>query len=318
MKHRAIFGLTLLAACAPGAAMAQDCKPLTLLASVEMIPNADHTRELVPVTINGEDKKLILDTGGYTSQISRDIANDMKLSQKPGVGLQDVNGNRRAKVVTLQSLQIGRLRAENIEISVTPDLDFTKLAGADGLLSPDLLQAYDIEMDFGADRLNYFSADHCEGKVIYWEAPAVAIVPFSYIDGHYILPVTIDGKEIQAEVDTGAATSVMTRRAASYNFAIASGGFLATGEAEHQFESLAFEGIMVRKPKLALIGTVGDLYGSDYPLGPKVQALIGMDVLSKLRIFVAFRERKLYITPAQRPAGKQAPAPTAADPVPAK
>lgn len=36
---------------------------------------------------------------------------------------------------------------------------------------------YDTELDFTGGKMNYFATDHCEGKVIYWPAQALAIFP---------------------------------------------------------------------------------------------------------------------------------------------
>ncbi len=45
---------------------------------------------------------------------------------------------------------------------------------------------------------------------------------------------------------------------------------------------------------------------SDAGMLPEIK--VGMDVLAKLHLYIAFKERKLYITPADDKAGKMLPA----------
>ena len=47
----------------------------------------------------------------------------------------------------------------------------------DGMLATGIFTHDDIDMDFGAERVNFFSTDHCEGKVVYWPHQVLAVVP---------------------------------------------------------------------------------------------------------------------------------------------
>src|SRR5438105_4815992 len=82
-------------------------------------------------------------------------------------------------------------------------------------------------------KLNFFSKDHCPGKVIYWKTNAYAMVPitlqlptgdnsrtgfrvYSYRGSHINVPVTIDGTELKAALDTASPTSTMSTDTARY------------------------------------------------------------------------------------------------------
>ena len=66
-----LLGLLLIAA----PARAAECVPsLRILKSVQMQSTTDRTVMLVPVKIDGSDKKLLLDTGDLVSQLSRAAA----------------------------------------------------------------------------------------------------------------------------------------------------------------------------------------------------------------------------------------------------
>src|SRR5690349_24126017 len=94
MKYRSILVATALAGAsffAP-AASAQECGPLKLVTSVKLLKLGQ--QRLVPVAINGVPKALLLDTGGYMSQLSRTSAEELKLSLRDSaIRLADVSGN---------------------------------------------------------------------------------------------------------------------------------------------------------------------------------------------------------------------------------
>src|SRR5262249_50064282 len=115
---------------------------------------------------------------------------------------QDAGGNSSDRAVRVKTFDLGNQRGENMTFHIAP---FLKLPGdAAGVLSADLFLQYDIDLDFGANRLNYFSQDHCEGRVAYWPERPIAILPGDFRNGYLIVQVTLDGKNFQAILDTGA------------------------------------------------------------------------------------------------------------------
>ena len=69
----------------------------------------------------------------------------------------------------------------------------------------DLLHNYDVDLDIDAGKFKLFSQDHCPGKVVYWPASTVTVVPIRVVrSGHIIVPVVLDGHAIDALLDTGA------------------------------------------------------------------------------------------------------------------
>ncbi len=211
----------------------------------------------------------------------------------------------------------------------------------------DLMALYDVEMDFSARKLNFFSKDHCPGHVLYWNPAAIAIVPVSlrtatgdssrtgyrsYVDraAHVWVPVTLDGKNFQAMLDTGLAAldherahrQVHLRRGCRFARIGAQGsvdGDPAHAIFAHTFATLTFDAVTVTNPHFTVIP---DLVGSKDPnnssrtdsrvrkiddnIGGEIT--IGMDVLRKLHLYIAFREGKLYISPASAPVPVQADA----------
>jgi hypothetical protein len=133
MIRPAIFGLALLAVGTTGA-LAAECT-LTQVTSLDLLMPNDQ-QAFVPVTINNIPKLLLLDTGGYTSQIAPEVAHDLGLVlNRAGGELLDVSGNISQSFVIADSLKLGPLNSTNARLMVSPN----SYGSADGVLSMDML-----------------------------------------------------------------------------------------------------------------------------------------------------------------------------------
>src|SRR5690606_19539565 len=92
---------------------------------------------------------------------------------------------------------LGKLEAENVKMPVT------NVRGT-GQLSLNHMLAYDVDVDFGTDKLRFFDQDHCPGGVLYWQASVVGVVPITLSNGRVTIAVAIDGKELTGVIDTTA------------------------------------------------------------------------------------------------------------------
>jgi predicted aspartyl protease len=323
--RKTLFSALLSVVCCGGTALAADCGPLKQVNTVDLVPGPN--RELVPVSINGTERLFLLDTGGDVSQISSAAADELKLAQRDSnIKLLDLYGNASSKAARIDQFGVGQLKGRDIYVAIQPNPDFGKGTRYVGLFSPDLMGRYDVEFDFGAQKMNYFSSDHCEGHVVYWKAPALAIVPMRFHNRHIRLPVTLEGHEFIAEFDTGASFTSITADTARRvlgvdaqtpgNVAVNNG---MPGAFGHVFETLDFEGVAVKNPHVIVRP---DLVGSKdadngFQTGTRtkrvddqddrIDLIVGMDILKRLRMYIAFDERKIYISPATGPT-MQAPA----------
>ena len=321
MRIGSVFGLLIAAILFQNnAAPAADCGPLTQINSADLV--AGPNRVLVPVSINGVPKLFLLDTGGDVSQISGEVAKELGLSLRDSnMKMLDMYGHASEKMVRIDKFTVGRLHGEDINMAIQPNPDFGKGTRYVGLFAPDLMGRYDVEIDFGAYKMNYFSPDHCPGHVVYWQHAALAVTPMTFHKRHIRLPVIVDGKELRAEIDTGATNTVMRAEAAKRlfdivpetpgNVALNSQGMAAAYG--RVFSTLDFEGVAVKNPHVVI---VPDLIGKLDPnnsmrtdthtkrvddIEDRPDLLIGMDVLKKLRLYIAFDENKLYISEASTP-----------------
>jgi hypothetical protein len=180
--------------------------------------------------------------------------------------------------------------------------------------------------------MKYFSPDHCPGHVVYWPHAALSITPMTFRDRHIRLPVKVDGKELTAEIDTGATNTSMNADAARRLFDIvpesagniplnSQGMVAAFGRV---FSTLDFEGVAVSNPHVVimpnLVGTKDPNNG--FQTGSRAKKvdddvdrpdmLIGMDILKKLHLYIAFGEKRIYISEASTPTQANEPPASAA------
>jgi hypothetical protein len=184
-----------------------------------------------------------------------------------------------------------------------------------------MMGRYDVDVDFGTYKMNYFSPDHCPGHVVYWPHAALAVTPMTFRNRHIRLAVRVDGKELRAEIDTGATNTTMMAGAAKRLFDIVpeTPGNVPLNIQPMEaafgrvFSTLDFEGVGVSNPQIVI---VPDLLGSKDPTNgfqtgshvkrvdddiDRPDLLIGMNILKKLHIYIAFDENKSYISEASTP-----------------
>lgn len=323
MRKSGIFGALAIAFAlgAPPSAVAQNCQ-LKLVNTIPIKMMAGGARPIVTLTLNGVDKPFLLDTGGAATQVGLPTVEELKLPTREWNGkMMDLYGNVSNHFARVDTLKLGMASDRNTDLPIlTSTFSGNKLFA--GLLAADYMASYDVELDFGGGKMNFFSKDHCEGKVVYWNAPGAAVVPMLFRDHHINIPVMLNGKPFKAIVDTGApgVTLLAPEAKRAFDLTKDSPGVILRDSGpeprsfEYVFDSLSFEGISVSKPR---VGIIPDLMGKNDPnnhlvTGTRLQRvnnrdssqatmLIGMSVLSKLRIFIAFSENKLYITPATSP-----------------
>ncbi len=305
-----IMAQAAMASSAPAPTASAEMCGLSLLTRVQMQPMSGGTM-LAPVTLENAPRLMLVDTGGVTSQLWESTAKKFHFPEHRGSrDLIDVDGNISNKAVRVDRFRVGALQNQDIDFQIYPNqavsLGDERIVG---LLAPNLFAAYDIDFDFGANTLSYFSQEHCDGKIQHWPAATVAVIPFTMPSGHISIPVTIDGHKLTAIIDTGASNTIMTMNAAKTVFGLTSDsnnmeslGAMPGGAPiyRHAFANLLFEGVSVSNPRIVLIS---DMTGKPINTGGNLpDVIIGMDVIKNLHIYIAFKEKKIYasqVSPAE-------------------
>ena len=314
-------------------AQAETCG-LKRFASFDISSNPDGM-VTIPVTFNGTAETVLVDTGGVYSTVSPSVVAALRLKPqliRSGFELYMADGTLLNHYATIDRLGIGGAGASDVHLIIQPQHSQTGIEDFQGTLAPDLLPNFDLDFDFAHHTLNFFSQQHCEGKVVYW-ANSYAVVPFSLDAGsdHIEVPVTLDGKDFTALIDTGSAHTLLSAKAARDNFGLtpdSPGMMPVPGETAdalvryaYRFKTLTLNGITVNNPMIGLLRDAMEqgfwkrhdemvdrdpIYGLQFRPN---RVTVGMNVLRKLHLYIAYKEKKLYVTAAD--AGIPAPAPAA-------
>jgi predicted aspartyl protease len=271
---------------------------------ITTIPDGRFT---VPAVVNGRQLDFLVDTGGVTATIDRGQAFNLRLAthQTPRI-LKGVAGDGLNSYAILDTVSLGRLQGTKLDAYIDNRLP----PGVDGTLSPDMMKHYDVDIDLLRGTLSLFSQQHCAGKVVYWTKSDYVALPMEVErDGHIKVPVTVDGVKLTAFLDTGAQNSIISMSLAkkigvtenSPDLKLVNGSTSQKNDVhsalmnalfkryDYPFKLLDFNGVAVSNPRLQIV--------SDAYLPKGMDMLVGVSILRRLHLYVAYDEEKLYITP---------------------
>ena len=317
--RRFCAGTILLAASLwPVFASAATCAPPATVASLDI-----HDDGLggisVPVTINGEPRRMHIWLGPHTS-----LANGLfdpsaiHSSVHPVDNIQTVIHS-----VTVHNLMIGSASADDIEVDVYPAQP--KPDDTVGLLGTGILANFDMELDFPAGKFNLYQHEDCPGGGVQW--PWQAAIPFELKTLHKLaFPMTLDGKPVTATIDFNNFLDYVSFRSAASLFAIgADDPKIETLSADrpattasfaalpptltlqrYRFGSLSSGDFVLHNPNTALFGK------PDGPncdgktrndLGHGVTAIcfgfgdisLGLMTLKTMKLYIAFKDQMIYL-----------------------
>ncbi len=229
------------------------------------------------------------------------------------------------------------MEAKNVVFLVSPNPNFggNPQLPVDGGLANDIMENYDLDLDYAGGKVSYFLPDHCDGHVVYWTTQPPSVIPFRHelpgslnrSDTHIYFHVTLDGKDLLAALNTAAARSQMNAKTAViYNVNEDTAGTVPLGTVAgkkvfgYTFKSIAFGDVTVNNPRVVVLPDVmgrndpnnGGRTDSRVKRQDDIQVpdiSIGMDVIRQLHIYVAAKEGKLYLTAAgTAPPAQSAPA----------
>jgi len=270
-------------------------------AALDMVPFGGLV--VVENAIGDKPIKMLVDTGGFLTCFNEAKATELGLKVEiyPASGIVMYGGLGLRRFVNLADFRIGRMRAPRLAYPLLPAGRLPD--GVDGLLAPDFLASFDVEFDFAGRKVSLFSKDHC-GKVTYWtDAPVTPIRLIRDEDQvHIATYVKLDGEEIKAEIDTGSSKTLMSLESARSIFDLDRDDPRLTedhtfndleGTKRFPFKQMAFGNVQVNNPEIVLVPDHSSRMG---PNPPKL--ILGLSVLRNLHMYIAYREKNLYVTDA--------------------
>ena len=266
----------------------ESCRPARI-ASVDAVVSATGGL-LVPILVGRHSTYLTLDTGGFANLLFEDVVAieglRTQVSARPAVGASGGVLNR----VTTDHQRTYYV----VPRGVGGDLRES------GTLGTGYYQGRDLEIDFPARKIRLVPSTACDGGVVTRVRPGRAMpIRLDEYDRAFVT-VTLDGRPLNALIDTGSSESTLDPDAARrlFQLSLADPSVTAAGTTidaagaslptyRRQFRRLDLGGIAFDQPWLAL---------SQNALEPGVDMILGMRQLRRLHLYFAFRERKLYAT----------------------
>lgn len=284
-------------------AQAADAK-CQLVKLVELPVTMVGMKPVVTVKINGQDTRLIADTGAFFSMLSPATAERLGIKTSRAPTEVEIRGFGGGETF------VGTGKAKDVAIGDLPPfhgVNFivggTEYGGEiSGLLGQNLLGSTDVEYDLANGMIRLFHAQNCADTVLaYWAAG----IPYSVVTTplrtpeapHITAPAKIDGKSIRVAFDTGASSSYLSRSAA-----MRAGIKLAT---EGVTEGGASRGIANVDVQTQIVPFSSFSLGDEEIKNPRLRVakaevlegmLLGVDFFLSHRVFVATSQRQLYFT----------------------
>lgn len=303
------FALLSAAATGVGNAAADDCtKGLTQVASVDLVQAPDGTL-LVPIKVKGTTQLFLLDPDGM-SAITKTTADALDLHETELFNQwSDLSQVVNFSVST--SVDVGQVHWESTSLLLLPE-SLKYDPRATGVLGSSMLQKLDLEVDFKTPRLKLFRTDHCPGMGPYWTRSFAALPLTINPIRNNSVPMQLDGKVVKVGLNFLYPHAIMSFDVAKDLFGLTpdSPGMtplppgLRIGAAnithKYTFKSLVADGLQISNPVIFLTASLGSVdcrLHSDCE-GGENDLLLGLAELRQLRLYFAFHEKMLYLTPA--------------------
>jgi Aspartyl protease len=320
MKHTTLISLASFAFAFSFAhvAMADECAPPKLLNSMAMEKVAGSDLMTVTATVDGKPERLLVGTGSMRTQLWNAQATTLRLPvQEAGEGYYDFGGRFSQDVARVQDFSMGQMNSGGFYIHVSPNPEFAR-TGTDGLLGTDMMQRYDIDLDFAHQRLNYFTPEQCQGAGVYWGPGTISAVKLVAYSGLIYVPVMLDGHVLTALLDTSADHTLLNPEIAARYFGLKpdglepqriSDGGAAIKTGTHTFSRLIMGGLTANNPRIAIPVDImtqnthefhaNRIYRDTYYLHEILpDMVIGMDILQHSHLYLSFQNQRLYIAAA--------------------
>lgn len=276
-------------------AFPEGCK-LVREASLPFVPDRNHI--LVDVAVNGHPLHFMVDTGGVFSAISKDAALAIGLHPAP-IGqqfrIQDAGGAEASHYARIEYLTLAKFRSENLTLMIS-----ALPPGVDGILAPDLLRNFAIELDFAGRTMTLFKRPRCSDHVVYWTDDFVAL-PMRITDqGHIQIPVAVNGRTVKATIDTGSPVTLMGDNAAK----------AILGEGKETGRTVALLGGAGGRVEGAQVAADSLLIGKYQWVSPTListsnksgwhkdgsEMLLGLDFVHDLHLFIDYSDGQLFVS----------------------
>jgi predicted aspartyl protease len=273
---------------------------------------------IVEGSANGQPIGIMLDTGAVRSVILPSAARRLDLPRREARNYRmfGVGGETPAEVAQVDSFSIGPTVRRGMHLIVAGARELAP--GIDVILGDDFFHNVDVEFDLPHGVVRLFQAKDCDGvSLAYWTTEAAGEVTIEAVhdaEPQIIVPVKINGRQMRAVVDSGAASSIMTKgAAAAAGLTPDSPGVVSAGQGRGlgpksvdawigPIDTFTIGNENIRDTAIVFSDLFGDATytasGSriSQQIGGAEDMLLGLDFLRSHRVLIAHSQRKLYFS----------------------
>ena len=312
-KHASLLTVFLAVSLALGLAnvearAASNCK---LVLIDEWPVKVERNKLLVDGEINGEKIKVILDTGFTASMVPRSFATRLGLPRERTRRLAQGVGETLSYVdiVYVRELKIHKSRRTDYRAYMAGERDLGANIGF--VLGEDFLAQFDVEFDLSHNALRLFQTKDCRNESLaYWASDQASVLPIDKVSDfvpQISLTIEVNGRPIRAQLDSGAANSVLAKSAAALvgvtpetPGVVNIGKLVGIGRDAIDVWMAPVESIVIGNEKISDTTILfADLYDTAWP--NRHPMLLGVDFLLSHRVLVAHSQRQIYFTYAGGP-----------------
>ena len=183
--------------------------PVQVVAGVPVVDLVVNGVALPFVFDTGAERSMVSDAGIARAGITRD---KWAASWVRGISGYERHPNADPDSVSLGGLALRRhtlARDTTFAVGPLPQGSMTE-QGLVGLLGTDFLGAFDLDLDLPHQRVTLYRVAGCGGRFAPWPAAFQAITASQPIHDVLILPITLDGVGLHAEIDSGSSVTLLT------------------------------------------------------------------------------------------------------------
>jgi predicted aspartyl protease len=253
--------------------------------------------------IDGAPAVMLVDTGAFDTNLTMNTVTKRNLiAHGTGRYAEGVGGSTRLYTARVGEFAIGPVKSQRSRTDLFVIGETTYTPAFDALVgAPFLLQA-DMEFDLRAKHMKFFRPLNCDRDTAlnYWKEEAV-VVPFEFTRSTSPNPhftVVVDGKEMDALIDSGAHRSFLTLAAAKrLGIDVKGAGVTRLGYSggvgsdraarwTTPVKTVQIGGETIKDAELGIIDVQGQVGGELY---------LGQDFLRAHRVLFAMSQRKVYM-----------------------
>lgn len=250
--------------------------------------------------INGAPAEMLVDTGADISMLTRNAAARRDLRLRPtDERVTGIGGNARIYSAWIDRFTVGSSVTTGQNLPVMGDAGSTP--SYDAILGSPFLMQHDLEISLATKEIRFFRPQGCQSaSLAYWTQDPIVLPYASTLSGsnNPEFKVILNGKELTAVIDSGADTTVITRRVAerigikldapgSRRIGYAVGG----GKRSVARWIATLEKLQIGRETIsgAEVGVIDTAYMD-------IDMLLGADFLRAHRVLFANSQNKLYFT----------------------